>query len=129
MDRAPSSVSNVPPPLEDYNVFLSNRPLVESLERWGTPEGVAEATVLGELLGRAETLRLGALANNHPPVLREDGEVEFHPGVARAAADRPRGRADRARLGRTPGGHTSSRAALFMTLSQVEAGVGVSAVA
>jgi hypothetical protein len=30
-------------------------------------------------LGCAETLRLGDLANEHPPVLREDGEVEFHP--------------------------------------------------
>ena len=40
---------------------------------------MTEALVLGELLGRAETLRLGDLANDHPPVLREDGEVEFHP--------------------------------------------------
>ena len=51
------SVANVPPPLEDYNLFLSNRPLVESLQRWGTPDAVAEATSLGD----AETLRSGDL--------------------------------------------------------------------
>ena len=66
LTEQPSSLSNVPPPLEDYNVFLSNRPLTESLQRWGTSDAVAEASVLGELLGRAETLRLGDLANNHP---------------------------------------------------------------
>jgi putative acyl-CoA dehydrogenase len=117
-----ASVSNVPPPLEDYNVFLSNRPLVEALERWGTPEAVAEASALGELVGRAATLKLGTLANEHPPVLR-DGEVEFPPAWH-----------DLLRIGReagltglgwdgTPGGHVA-RAAMFMTLSQVEAGVG-----
>jgi len=68
-------ISNVPPPLEDYNLFLTNRPLVEALERWGTPEAVVEATAFGELLGHADTLRLGDLANDHPPVLRDSGEV------------------------------------------------------
>ena len=117
------SVANVPPPLEDYNLFLSNRPLVEALERWGTPEAVAEASVFGELLGRAETLRLGDLANDHPPVLREDGEVEFHPAwhellrIGREAGLTGLG------WDETPAGHVA-RAAMFMTLSQVEAGVG-----
>jgi putative acyl-CoA dehydrogenase len=123
LTQQPASVSNQPPPLENYNVFLSNRPLAESLQRWGTPEAVAEATALGELLGRAETLRLGDLANEHSPVLREDNEVEFHPAWHELM-----------RIGReagltglgwdgTPGGHVA-RAAMFMTLSQVEAGVG-----
>jgi putative acyl-CoA dehydrogenase len=116
-------VSNVPPALEDYNVFLANRPLVDALQRWGTPEAVGEATMLGERVGRAETLGLGTLANEHPPVLREDGEVEFHPAWHELM-----------RIGREAGltglgwdgtshGHIT-RAALFMTLSQVEAGVG-----
>ena len=30
---------NVPAPLENHNVFLSNRPLVEMLERWAAGEG------------------------------------------------------------------------------------------
>jgi hypothetical protein len=34
LTEQPSSLTNVPPPLENYNVFLSNRPLVEMLERW-----------------------------------------------------------------------------------------------
>ena len=117
-----AAAANVPPPLEDYNVFLSNRPLVELLERWA-PEGMEEATAFGDRVGRADVLRLGMLANERPPRLREDGSVEFD-----ASWD------ELLRLGReagltglgwdgSPSGHTL-RAALFMTLSQVEAGVG-----
>jgi putative acyl-CoA dehydrogenase len=122
LTEPPGAVSNVPPPLEDYNVFLSNRPLVESLRRWGTPEAVAEASVFGEQVGRAHVLGLGTLANDQPPMLRA-GTVEFHPAWHELL-----------RIGReagltglgwdgTAGGHVV-RAALFMTLSQVEAGVG-----
>src|SRR5262245_28611957 len=118
----PSSVSNSPPPLEDYNVFLSNRPLVEGLERWGTPEAVAEVTTLGELLGRAETLRLGALANENPPRLRAGGELSFHPAwhelkrIGREAGITGLG------WDGTPAGNVQ-RAAAFISLNQVEAGV------
>ena len=47
----PASAANVPPPLEDYNVFASNRPLVEALERWA-PAALEDATAFGERLGR-----------------------------------------------------------------------------
>jgi putative acyl-CoA dehydrogenase len=115
-------VSNVPPPLEDYNLFLSNRPLVEALERWA-PAGLDVAAAFGEQAGRADVLALGTRANERPPVVRDDGEVKFDPSWDELL-----------RMGReagltglgwdgTPGGHVA-RAALFMTLSQVEAGVG-----
>ena len=61
---------------------------------------------------------------SNPPVPARGRRCRVPPGVARAAADRPRGRADRARLGRHACGGHVLRAALFMTLSQVEAGVG-----
>src|SRR6266540_3834359 len=118
-----ASVSNQPPPLEGYNVFLENRPLVEALEREGGGWAHEECARLGERSGRAETLRLGDLANEHPPVLRENDEVEFHPAwheLMRIGVE----------AGLTgfgwdgkPGGHVA-RAAMFMTLGQVEAGVG-----
>ena len=114
--------ANVPPPLEDYNVFLSNRPLVEALERWA-PEGTEEANAFGELVGRADVLRLGTLANERPPRLR-GGVVEFDPSwdelvrIGREAGLTGRG------WDGSAGGHTL-RAALFMTLSQVEAGSAV----
>jgi len=118
----PASAANVPPPLEDYNVFASNRPLVEALERWA-PAALEYATAFGERVGRASVLELGTLANEHPPSLREDGTVEFHPAwdellrIGRAAGLTGLG------WDGTPGGHVA-RAALFITLSQVEAGVG-----
>ena len=116
------AVANVPPPLEDYDLFGENRPLVEALERWA-PEAVPGATELGQRLGRSDVLELGTLANEHPPVLREDGELEFHPAWHELLRiGREAGLTGLAWDG-TPGGHVV-RAAVFMTLSQVEAGVG-----
>jgi putative acyl-CoA dehydrogenase len=66
----------------------------------------------------------GRLANEHPPVLRADGEVEFHPawhallalglehGLHASPWREPR-----------PGAHVA-RAAKFIALAQIEAGVG-----
>jgi putative acyl-CoA dehydrogenase len=82
-----------------------------------------EATAFGAWVGSARTLELGTQANERPPRLRADGAVEFDPSWDELL-----------RLGReagptglgwdgAAGGHTL-RAALFMTLSQVEAGVG-----
>lgn len=115
-------ITNVPPPLEDYNVFLSNRPLAESLQRWGTPDAVAQSTELGELLGRPETLCLGALANENPPALRGSGDISFHPSWHELM-----------RIGREAGltglgwdgtqAGNVARAANFILLNYVEAGV------
>src|SRR5205085_1781506 len=66
----------------------------------------------------------GRLANEHPPTLREDGSIEFHPawdsllqlGLRAGLHGSPWREA-------RPGAHVA-RAAKFMTLAQVEAGVG-----
>ncbi len=129
LTEQPASVSNQPPPLEGYNLFLENRPLVEALEREGGGWAHEQASALGERLG-GEPLRWGALANEYPPALRTHDrygaridEVEFHPSwheLMRLGVE-----AGLTGLGWTgePGGHVA-RAAMFMTVGQVEAGVG-----
>jgi putative acyl-CoA dehydrogenase len=110
-----ATARNEAPPLEGYNLFSENRPLVQALGH------DARARDLGARLG-GEPLTWGRLANEHPPQLRADDEVEFHSswhalmevGVASGIHALP---------WREPGTH-SLRAALFMTLAQVEAGVG-----
>jgi putative acyl-CoA dehydrogenase len=84
--RLPDEVFNQPSPLEDYNLFEHDVPLREALRREGGGWIEGRALEYGELLGRAETLRLGEAANRYTPVLRTHDrfgnridEVEFHP--------------------------------------------------
>ncbi|MFP5286508.1 MAG: DNA alkylation response protein, partial [Thermoanaerobaculia bacterium] len=124
-------VFNQPPPLEDYNVFSADRPLVEALDREGAGWARERTRAFGEIVGRRETIEWGCRANEHRPVLRTHDragnridEVEFHPawhsllslavehGLHALPWIEPR-----------PGAHVA-RAALFHTLAQVEAGVG-----
>jgi putative acyl-CoA dehydrogenase len=84
--REPGEVFNQPPPLEDYNLFANDVPLREALLREGGDWAEERISDFGALMGRAETLRLGELANRHPPTLRTHDrfghrvdEVEFHP--------------------------------------------------
>jgi len=122
--------ANQVPPLEGYDLYAENRPLVEAVARESAGWADDGLRGLGELLG-GEPLELGRLANEHAPRLRTHDrfgeridEVEFHPawhellglGVARALHASPW------REPRT-GAHVA-RAAGFLTLAQVEAGVG-----
>ncbi|HSC90603.1 MAG TPA: acyl-CoA dehydrogenase family protein [Gaiellaceae bacterium] len=126
----PDAVANQPPPLEGYDLFGENRPLVEALRREGGGAWEERATELGAEAG-GEPLEWGRLANEHPPVLRTHDrfgrridEVEFHPawhallelGVESGVHALPWREA-------APGAHVA-RAALFVTLGQAEAGVG-----
>jgi putative acyl-CoA dehydrogenase len=122
-------VTNQPPPLEGYNLFADDRPLVEAVRREGAAEAEGRLAELGAELG-GEPLEWGRLANEHPPRLRTHDrfgerldEVEFHPawhallelGVEHGIHARP---------WRTPapGAHVE-RAAGFILLSEAEAGV------
>ena len=121
---------NQPPPLEGYDLYGENRPLVEAVAREGADWADEALRELGTLLG-GEPLELGRLANEHPPRLRTHDrfgnridEVEFHPawhellglavscGLHASPWREPR-----------PGAHVA-RAAAFITLAEVEAGVG-----
>ncbi len=125
------AVFNQPPPYEEVNLFTSDRVLTEALRREGAGWAEERARAFGEVVGRRETIALGFQANEHPPVLRTHDragnridEVEFHPawhalmalGVGHGLHSLP---------WREPrdGAHVA-RAALFLLLAQVEAGVG-----
>ena len=119
-----AAAANEPPPLTGYDLFSENRPLVEGLRREGAGWAEEQARELGRLLGRPEALELGRLANENPPTLRANDEVEFHPSwheLMRLAV----GHGLHALPWREPrpGAHVA-RAALFMLQSQVEAGHG-----
>jgi putative acyl-CoA dehydrogenase len=122
---------NQAPPFEDVNLFTSDRALAEALKREGAEWAEERARDFGEIVGRRETIAWGFQANEHPPVLRTHDrtgnridEVEFHPawhslmalgvkhGLHALPWSEPR-----------DGAHVA-RAALFMLLAQVEAGVG-----
>jgi putative acyl-CoA dehydrogenase len=79
-------VSNMTPPLANYNLFESDRALVEAVAREGAGWAAPELAAFGELLGKEETIELGFLANRNPPVCythdrvgRRRDEVEYHP--------------------------------------------------
>ncbi len=123
-------VLNQAPPLEDYNVFLENRPLLEAMNREGGEWGTDRLTAFGEACG-GEALEWGRLANENPPILRTHDrtggridEVEFHPawhnllGMAVEHGVHSLPWTDPG-----PGAHVV-RAALMITLSQAEGGVG-----
>src|SRR3954449_2309082 len=122
--------ANQAPPLEGWNLFAANRSLVEGLRREGGSAWEERASELGTILG-GEPLEWGRLANENPPRLRTHDrfgeridEVEFHPswhallglavehGLHASPWRQPR-----------PGAHVA-RAAAFLTLAEVEAGVG-----
>ena len=122
-------VFNQPPPLENYNLFDTDKALQEAVEREGAAGAKGPLSIFGEILGRGETIRLGVLANKYPPVLythdrygnRRD-EVEFHPawhemmslGIAEGVHSRPW--ADP-----YAGAHVA-RAAAYQMYSQIENG-------
>src|SRR3954468_9153545 len=89
-------VFNQPPPLEGYNLYLENRPLVEATHRegagWAEDRlGAKGAGAAGGRGGRGggegagEALEGGRLVTETPPILRTHDrygnridEVEFH---------------------------------------------------
>src|SRR5215831_8175712 len=122
-------VLNQPPPLTDYNLFLSDRTLHAAVCREAAVWSEPQLRELGKLLGTQEVQRWGFDSNENPPVLhthdrygnRRD-EVVFHPAwhnLMRASIER--------RLHslpwteKRPGAHVA-RAAMLMLTVQNEAG-------
>ena len=125
------TVFNQVPPLEGLDVFSSNLPLVEALQREGAGWISERAAALGRFVGAVggPQQEWGRLANENKPVLRtfdryghRIDEVEFHPawhqlmkmGVEHELHSLPW-------TSDEPTAHTA-RAALYMTAMQAEAG-------
>ena len=79
-------ITNQAPDLQDYNIFSSDKALMEGVRReqaaWHEPELIR----FGAELGNKDVLQLGQLANRHAPELithdrfgRRIDVVEFHP--------------------------------------------------
>lgn len=86
LNRSPKEVFNQATPLENYNLFTKDLVLQEACERENAGWIKEKAAEFGELCGRAETLKLGELANRFPPILKifdrfgnRIDEVEYHP--------------------------------------------------
>ncbi|HEJ9059852.1 TPA: isovaleryl-CoA dehydrogenase [Serratia fonticola] len=80
------TVFNQPEPLGNSNLFLSDTPLREALQRELAGWDSDVLASLGQQLGTQESLELGRLANTNPPeLLRYDAtgqrldDVRFHP--------------------------------------------------
>jgi putative acyl-CoA dehydrogenase len=130
LDRtgATHEVFNQPPPLEDLDLFSTNAPLVEALQREGAGWAHDRCVEIGRRWG-GDPLRWGYDANEFPPRLRTHDrfgnridEVEFHPSWHRIMD-----LASRDALhsfpwtSPEPTAHVA-RAAMYMTATQAEAG-------
>jgi putative acyl-CoA dehydrogenase len=144
------AAQNQVPPLTGYNLFLSDRTLVQAVEREGAGWAREQISEFGRLLGTEEAQRWGFEANENRPVLhthdrygnRRD-EVVFHPAwhnlmrtsvenrlhslpwekkTRHAAAEtRTNDSPQNSEIAETNGAHVA-RAALMMLTSQNEAG-------
>ncbi|HXA86218.1 MAG TPA: acyl-CoA dehydrogenase family protein, partial [Candidatus Dormibacteraeota bacterium] len=130
---------NQVPPLTGYNLFLTDRTLVQAVEREDAGWAREQITELGQFLGTEEAQRWGFEANENKPVLhthdrfgnRRD-EVIFHPSwhnlMRTSVANRLHclpwqsdTTSPSSGSTRRPGSHVA-RAALMMLTSQNEAG-------
>ena len=79
-------VLNQPPPLVDFNLYATDRPLVEAVARAGGGWAEKRLQEYGALMGSARLFELGRQANRFSPELRTHDrfghridEVEYHP--------------------------------------------------
>lgn len=124
-------VFNVSRELANYNLYLQDKALVEATAREGAAWAHDDLSVFGALIGTAEHLELGALANKHPPELDTHDRfghrvdlVKFHPAYhALMKTSIEHGLHASPWADPREGAHVA-RAARFYLHSQVEAGHG-----
>lgn len=123
------TVENMPPVLENYNMFSSDITLMEAVSREGANWAQASLTEYGRQCGSAEWIMRGIEANRVKPVLETHDrygnridEITFHPAyheLMTSSLAQGLGGAPWANPG--TGAHVARAAGIFMT-SQVEAG-------
>lgn len=124
-------VLNQPPPLTNYDVFRTDRALIDALVRENAASAFAQLGSLGSLAGSETAQEWARQANENPPKLRTHDrygrridEVDFHPAyhdLMRVATQS--GLHAAPWTSPDPVAHTA-RAAKFYVWGQVEAGHG-----
>jgi putative acyl-CoA dehydrogenase len=122
-------VLNQASPLTGYNLFLSDKILVQAVARAGAEWASRQISDLGDLLGSEETQRWGFEANENEPVLhthdrygnRRD-EVVFHPSWHNLMRTSVEYRLHSLPWTEKRKGSQVARAALMMMTAQNEAG-------
>jgi putative acyl-CoA dehydrogenase len=129
-DLGTHAVFNQTPPLKDYNLFASDVPLKEAVQREGASWAARELKSAGAELGTCTQFEHGRLANRFPPVLHNFDargiridSVEFHPSwhalmrgiIARGYHSSPWSPET------APGAHVA-RAAGYLMQAQIESG-------
>jgi len=86
MQAVTHTVENQPPPLENYNQYLSDVALQEAVQREGASQSTMDLTAFGQLTGSAEVIKWGFQANKVKPEFRSHDrhgrrvdEIDFHP--------------------------------------------------
>jgi putative acyl-CoA dehydrogenase len=128
---ATHEVTNQAQPLENYNSFEQDTPLVEAFQREGAGWAADRARAWGKVCGSSQVIRWGFEANENPPKLRTHDRY----GNRVDEVDFDNSWHELMRLGITegmhalpwrepqPGAHVA-RAGMFMQLTQAEGGVG-----
>ncbi len=85
-DLETHEVENQPPPFEDVNIFETDAPLKNAVEKNGGAAHQKHLSEFGARCGSAEVIEWSRQANNNPPQLKSFDryghrldEVEFHP--------------------------------------------------
>ena len=123
------SVTNQPPALQNYNLFLKDAALVESTKKLGALWAEEKLTAFGQLIGSEESIKLGYQANENTPVLKTHDrfghridEVEFHPSWHQLLSMSVENRLTNLPwIDPTPGSHVARAAMLYLSV-QNEAG-------
>ncbi len=122
-------VSNQAPPLENYNLFDRNRPLIEAVEREGAAGASRWLADRGAEIGSDEMIALGVAANRNPPTPRlfdrsgrRCDEVEFHPAYHELMGYLKRHGASAGPWAQPERGAHVKRAAFYMMYAEIEDG-------
>jgi putative acyl-CoA dehydrogenase len=123
------TVTNQPPRRVDLDEFVTNRPLVEAVERYDAGWAVDTLHEVGRHVGTAEFQHDAALANTIEPVLHvfdrygnRIDEVEYHPSYSRIIEAAVGYGAHTSAWAEPQAGANVARAATFMLFAQIEPG-------
>ncbi|MCU1678713.1 MAG: acyl-CoA dehydrogenase domain protein [Frankiales bacterium] len=124
-------VANQAPPLAPLNLFTTNTPLVEALEREGGGWAQARATEIGAAWGDVPLREWGPQANENKPVLRTHDrygnridEVDFHPAWHALMTLASEHELHALPWTSPQDGAHAARTAMYITSGQAEAGHG-----